>query len=426
MNRMSPGRRIHSISEFVSLVRNSSERGLVVAGVDRLVELDQPERQQGRERHPRQPDVERPEADLGEPIRPSVVRDQVAQAEQRQADGEHPVDAHHRRVSVVRGQRGADLVVGDDRQVDQEAEDPGAEEVPEADGDEEHHRPAVRERGRRAALLARAELEEAPRLDGQEGERDHLGGGEDGAERHVLGRLAREVEVVHRADHPADRVEEDVEEDDRQRDPLAHHAEQDEDVGDHHRREQLEEVLDPEVDDPEAPEVGDREAVALAGDQPDGVERRDRERREEEQPRQVAAALARKPAAQRAEDDRGPEEQPDHQQHLPEAPQVEVLEPLDAEDRPVVAEPAVDAAELADQAAEDDDRQRREQPVGEPVLSPRLAARDHRREEDPGRQERGRDEEDRELDVEGAGEVEGEDLGEVDPEEVAELGPVVL
>ncbi len=86
----------------------------------------------------------------------------------------------------------------------------------------------------------------------------------------------------------------------------------------------------------------------------------------------------------------------------------------------------MDAAELADQAAEDDDRQRREQPVGEPVLAPRLAARDHRREEDARRQERGRDEEDRELDVEGAGEVEGEDLGEVDAEEVAELGPVVL
>ena len=115
----------------------------------------------------------------------------------------------------------------------------------------------------------------------------------------MLGRLAGEVEVVHGADHAADRVEEDVEEDDGQRDPLAHHPEQDEDVGDHHRREQLEEVLDPEVDDPEAPEVGDGEAVALAGEQPDRVERRDRERREEEQPRQVAPALALQPPAQR-------------------------------------------------------------------------------------------------------------------------------
>ena len=58
---------------------------------------------------------------------------------------------------------------------------------------------------------------------------------------------------------PAGRVEDDVEEDDGERDPLAHHAEQDEDVRDHHGREQLEEVLDPEMDDPEAPEVRDGE-----------------------------------------------------------------------------------------------------------------------------------------------------------------------
>ena len=195
-------------------------------------------------------------------LRPLVGRDQVAQAEHREPEREHPVDAHHRGVPVVGGQRGADLVVGDDRQVDQEAEDAGAEEVPEADRDQEHHRPAVRERRLRARLLRRAELQERPGLDGQEGERDHLGGREERAERHVLGRLAGEVEVVHRPDHAADRVEDDVEEDDGERDPLAHDAEQHEHVGDHHGREQLEEVLDPEVDDPEAPELGGREVVA--------------------------------------------------------------------------------------------------------------------------------------------------------------------
>ena len=43
-------------------------------------------------------------------------------------------------------QRGADLVVGHDRQIDQEAEDAGAQKVPESDRDQEHHGPAVRER----------------------------------------------------------------------------------------------------------------------------------------------------------------------------------------------------------------------------------------------------------------------------------------
>ena len=55
---------------------------------------------------------------------------------------------------MVRRQRGADLVVGDDRQVHQEAEHTGAQEVPEAHGHQEHDRPAVRERGAGPGLLA--------------------------------------------------------------------------------------------------------------------------------------------------------------------------------------------------------------------------------------------------------------------------------
>ena len=86
----------------------------------------------------------------------------------------------------------------------------------------------------------------------------------------------------------------------------------------------------------------------------------------------------------------------------------------------------MDAAELADQAAEDDDRERGEQPVCEPVLALGLASRDHRREEDPGGEERGRDEEDRQLHVEGAGEVEWKELGQVDPEEAAGLDHVAM
>jgi hypothetical protein len=55
----------------------------------------------------------------------------------------------------------------------------------------------VGERHLRARLLGGAELQEGPRLDGQEGQREHLGGREERAERHVLGRLAGEVQVVH-------------------------------------------------------------------------------------------------------------------------------------------------------------------------------------------------------------------------------------
>lgn len=48
------------------------------------------------------------------------VRDDVADAEQGEPDREHPVHAEERRVPVVRRQGSTDLVVGDDRQVDQE------------------------------------------------------------------------------------------------------------------------------------------------------------------------------------------------------------------------------------------------------------------------------------------------------------------
>ena len=187
-------------------------------------------------------------------------RDQVAQAEQRQADGEHPVDAHHRRVAVVGGQRGADLVVGDDRQVDQEAEDAGAEEVPEADGDEEHDRPAVRERRLRASTPA------PPRAAGS----DHastvrnVSGITSAAEKNAPSAMCsagspekyRWCIVPMTPPNEYRMMSRKI---DGQRDLLAHHAEQHEHVGDHHGGEELEEVLDPEVHDPEAPELRDRE-----------------------------------------------------------------------------------------------------------------------------------------------------------------------
>ena len=120
--------------------------GLVVPVVDGVPQLDDAERQQGGEHHPGQADVERPEGNLREPVGPAPRGDEVSQREQGQAYAHHPVDAHHRAVGVVGRQRRADLVVRHDRQVEQEPEHTGAEEVPESDGDQEHHRPPVRER----------------------------------------------------------------------------------------------------------------------------------------------------------------------------------------------------------------------------------------------------------------------------------------
>ena len=86
----------------------------------------------------------------------------------------------------------------------------------------------------------------------------------------------------------------------------------------------------------------------------------------------------------------------------------------------------MDPEERPDQRAEDDDGERAEQRERELALVARLAPRDHRRQEDPGGDERRRDPEQRELHVPGAHQVVGEDLREVDPEEARQLRPVVL
>ena len=207
---------------------------------------------------------------------------------------------------------------------------------------------------------------------------------------HVLRRLAGEVQVVHRADHAAGRVEDDVEEDDRERDALPDDTEQDEHVRDHHGREQLEKILDPEVDDPEAPELDRGEVVAGACDQPDRIERGNRAGGQEEEPRHVPHVLAGEPPAQRAPEHEQPDEQADDEQDLPEAGEVEVLEALQAE--PVgcdVLEHAVEREERADQRSEDDDGEGAEEGERELALVLRLPPGDHRREEDPGGDERG-------------------------------------
>src|SRR5215217_6291060 len=125
-------------------------------------------------------------------------------------------------------------------------------------------------------------------------------------------------------------------------------------VGDHDGREELEEVLDPEVDDPESPEVSRREVRFGPGEQPDGIERRYRQRREEEQPRHVAHVLAPQPPAHRPEQHHDPEEEAYREQDLPEAPEVEVLEALVTEPGPQAAREAEDPRPLPDEAPEDD------------------------------------------------------------------------
>jgi hypothetical protein len=105
---------------------------------------------------------------------------------------------------------------------------------------------------------------------------------------------------------PAHGVEDGVEVDDPQRRLLRYHAQQHEDVGHQDGGEQFQEVLDPEVDHPEPPEVADREGGLRAAGQPHRVEERDRQGAVEEQVGEVAPVLARQTATEGAEQDDDP------------------------------------------------------------------------------------------------------------------------
>ena len=79
---------------------------------------------------------------------------------------------------------------------------------------------------------------------------------------------------MHGADHTTGGVKHSVHHDDGDCDTLTHHAQQHEDVGDHHSGEELKEVLNPQVHHPETPELGDREMGALTSEHTHSVEHR--------------------------------------------------------------------------------------------------------------------------------------------------------
>ena len=128
-----------------------------------------------------------------------------------------------------------------------------------------------------------------------------------------------------------------------------------------------------------------------------------------------------------AGDDHEPEHEPHGERELPEPSEVQVFPALRA-DPPGGGGRLDDVAvaqRLAGERADDHDHQRDEQDAGELALMRRLRPSDHRGEKDPDRQIRGRDEEQRELQVPGPGQVIGEPGRDVDPEEGRRLGVVV-
>ena len=388
---------------------------LVVAFTNGLVQLSDTQRQQRDEGHPQQTDVQSPEGELQTLLRPLVLGNQVAQTEDRECDSEHTVHTHHGGVCVVCGQCGTDFEVGHDRQVDEEAEDTCTEEVPEAHGDQEHHGPAVREGLGAVGGLASTQLHEAPCLNSQEGQRDNLSCGEERTECHLLGGGTDEVGVVQGTDHATDGVEHGIHHDDGDCDALADHAEEHEDVRHHHGGEQFEEVLHPEVNHPEAPELGDRHVSALAGEQAHCVEHGDGQTREQEQPGEGGLLRALQARGEGSPDDHNPDEHARGEQNLEESRQIQEL-PLLREDG-VGGDQALLREPFVQQRAEHHEDHGTDEDVGQQTLLLRLAAGNQRGDEDTARQERACGPEEGELQVPGSRYRVGHQLAHVDTEE---------
>src|SRR6516164_7125192 len=107
---------------------------------------------------------------------------------------------------MIGGKRRADLVIRNDREIDQKAEDPSAEKVPKAHRGQEHDGPEVRERSLRLCSLLGTELEKTPSFKSKDRKRDHFGSREKCAQRHMHCRFAGKVKMMHRANHTSGRV----------------------------------------------------------------------------------------------------------------------------------------------------------------------------------------------------------------------------
>jgi len=114
-------------------------------------------------------------------------------------------------MGVIGGKGRADLVIRNDRQIDQKAKDPSAEKIPKAHRGQEHDCPEVRKRSLRLCSLLGTQLEKTPSFKGKYRKRDHFGSREKCAQRHMHRRFAGKVNMVHRANHTAGRVKQHVE-----------------------------------------------------------------------------------------------------------------------------------------------------------------------------------------------------------------------
>src|SRR6185503_9438649 len=110
-------------------------------------------------------------------------------------------------------------------------------------------------------------------------------------------RLTREIHVVHSAHNASGRVENDVEIDHLQCYAFVHYSQEHEDIRHKDRSEKLKKVFDPEMDNPESPEVRCGEVLSRICEEPNTIKCRNRKRGKEEEPRHIPDMLRIESAA---------------------------------------------------------------------------------------------------------------------------------
>src|SRR5690606_4597840 len=265
--------------------------------------------------------------------------------------------------------------------VHHEAEDPGAQHVPEGYGHEAHQRPFHGFHPRRALL-------EAPAFKGfvaQHDERHDLKRTERGTNSHYGRGGASEVQVVQRAGYTAQHEQRRRSEAGDGGATLRHQAHGREDEGQCRGGEDLEEAFHPQVHDPPAPVFHDGDVRTLAIEQAGTVEQADRHNGTGEQGQQVLVAFLPERRQNAAQHQQQPEGQAQELDDLPYAAELDVLVTLVAKPEiEVFRHDLLDGEVVADIRAHHQYDQRPEQDIDAQLLILGVfAAVDDRHQEQP-------------------------------------------
>ncbi len=302
------------------------------------------------------------------------------------SQAEHAVHAEQRGVSVHRSQVQSLHVVERDRRIDHEAEEAGAHEIPERNGDEEVDRPLVGADPRTVGRAA-GEADVLPCFEADQDQRHDFEGAEHRSQGQYRGRCTGEVQVMECSDDASrkidDRREQDAARSCRDREQLQSREQEGDDDG----GEDLEEAFDPKVNDPPAPVLGGNQRAALAIHQSGSVEERNRDAGNKEQHQQRMVLVAPlQGRLQAAPHQPQPEGQADEEQDLPQAAKVDVLVALRSEPEPEIAELLLDAQPFAGERADDHSHDCDKQKVDAKALALRFSAANSGNDVEAGRE----------------------------------------